>query len=162
MRVAMEPPKPEHETCRHCTSTGCQVYQARPEPCRTFECLWFASQRIMTHALPASMRPDRVGVVIDLNSAGTVIAHCERPDSWQREPMRKWLLHFAARTVVILESTDGGTVLAPDGTTERLHRVGVDPVTNNRLYVRASELDAYLDAVACRGGDQPLTAERPA
>ena len=139
MRVAMIPPKPEYETCRHCTSAGCAIYDERPEVCSGFQCLWLASQQIARYALPAAMRPDRCGVAIDLNAAGTVIAHCQRPGSWRREPMRSWLLDHARRTNVILELPGGAEILSSDGTTEHLHKVGVH-ASGNRLYVRVSEL----------------------
>lgn len=148
MRVAMEPPKPERETCAHCSAGGCAIYDQRPEGCSGFQCLWLGSQRVTQLALPAAMRPDRTGVVIDLNAAGTVIAHCERPASWKREPMRAWLLKHARRTNVILEVPGGAELLSADGSTEALARVGVDPGTNNRLYVRESRLHAYLAGVA--------------
>lgn len=91
------------------------------------------------HALPVAMRPDRSGVVLDLNETGTIIAHCEQPQSWKREPMRSWLLQYARRTTVILETPASHLLLAKTGRTEDLIQVGVDPQTNNRLYVRASD-----------------------
>jgi hypothetical protein len=143
MRVAMEPPKPERVRCAHCSTDGCGIYDDRPEVCRGFQCLWLASQRIPGHALPPAMRPDRSGVVLDLNEAMTVIAHTERPNSWRREPMRSWLLSKAARHNVILERDGGAALLAADERLTPLTRVGVDPDTNNRLYVRTAHLAKY-------------------
>jgi hypothetical protein len=143
MGVEMEPVKPAFIRCRHCGPLGCAIYADRPDVCEGFMCAWLASQKLGGLQLPAWMRPDRVGVVIDINSAGAIIAHCESREAWQREPMRSWLIGYAARTMVFLEMASGAEALDPDGTTHRLVKVGVDPVTNNRLYVREAELAAY-------------------
>ncbi len=136
--------KPAHAPCAHCTSRGCGIYPDRPESCATFQCWWLGSQRTAGHpelghlALPSAMRPDRTGVVLDMNSAGYIIAHCQRPAAWKREPMRQWLLAAARRTRVLLELGEQTLLLNGDGLTERLVTIGVDPATNERLYVRES------------------------
>lgn len=142
MRVDMQPPKEAHETCTHCSRGGCSIYADRPDACRGFQCLWLASQQVARFALPAAMRPDRCGVAIDLNAAGTVIAHCASPASWRREPIRSWLVAHAGRTNVMLETPIGSELLAADGSTERLHKVGVHS-SGNRLYVRESDLHRH-------------------
>ncbi len=147
MKVTMEPPKPARERCGHCAVLGCGIYADRPEPCRTFECMWLASHRAPDFTMPDEMRPDRCGIVIDMNSVGTIIAHCEQADSWKREPMASLLRRYASRTLVMLELPTGSATLAADGSTEDLIRVGVDPITNNRLYIRASDA-AKLDPEA--------------
>lgn len=147
MRAEMEPPKPAHETCRHCTDRGCAIYDDRPEVCSGFQCLWLATQQSRALALPAAMRPDRCGVVIDLNPAGAVIAHCERPGSWRREPMRSWLLKQAQRANVFLEMPTGAALLAPDASIDALVKVGVH-ASGYRLYVRASDLRSSEKGVA--------------
>jgi hypothetical protein len=129
--------KPAHEKCNHCTSSGCSIYADRPEACATFECLWLASQKVPSLAFPAALRPDRCGVVIDLNAAGTVLAHCALPGSWKRGAIRSWLIGMAGRGHNVLLDTQGETaLLKADGTTTRLRCIGVDPDTKNRLYVR--------------------------
>lgn len=146
MRVEMEPPKPAWQTCSNCTAGGCSIYADRPAVCSGFMCLWLASQKMgaIVHGLqlPDAMRPDRCGMIIDLNGVGTVIAHCATRASWKRDPMRAWLLTAAAKAVVILEFESGAELLNADASTEALQKVGVDPVTNNRLYARVSELRA--------------------
>lgn len=128
--------KPAHTPCANCSARGCAIYAARPESCATFQCWWLGSQRVAEFSMPTAMRPDRTGIVLDLNSAGYVIAHCARPGAWKREPMHEWLLAAARRTRVLLELGDRTLLLAADGSTERLVTIGVDPVTNERLYVR--------------------------
>lgn len=128
--------KPAHSRCEHCTARGCAIYADRPEACATFECLWLASQQAPSLALPASMRPDRAGVVIDLNGAGTVLAHCAFPGCWKREPMHGWLLAMAADgRAVMLDVPGQALLLLRDGSTLPLRCIGVDPITNNRVYV---------------------------
>lgn len=146
MRVAMDPPKPEYVTCRHCTGAGCSIYADRPDPCQGFQCLWLVSQTTPALAMPAELRPDRCGVAIDVNAAGSVMAHCARPASWRREPIRSWLLAYARSTTVILELPGGAELLAPDGATERLVKVGVHE-SGNRLYARAAELDRAIEEI---------------
>lgn len=141
MRVAMDPPKPERVACRHCADAGCAIYVLRPKPCAEFQCLWLGSQD-MPGRLSSFMRPDRTGIVLEINSAANIIAHCAWPDAWKREPMLTWLKGAAARTTVMLELGGETLLLAPDGTTERLIRVGVDKNSNERLYVRQSEVEA--------------------
>lgn len=134
--------KPAHAPCAHCTSGGCAIYADRPESCASFQCWWLGSQRtrersdIAHLAMPSAMRPDRTGVVLDLNSAGYVIAHCARPAAWRRKPMHPWLLAAAKRTRVLLELGRETLLLNADGSTERLVSIGVDKATNERLYVR--------------------------
>lgn len=148
MKVAMEPPKPARQTCGHCTAGGCSIYAERPDVCQGFQCLWLASQQIANYALPPAMRPDRSGVVIDLNAAGTVLVHCERPGSWKREPMRSWLLHHARHTNVILELPIGVELLRKDGSTEELSSIGVDPASGCRVYIRVAAAAAACSEAA--------------
>lgn len=138
MKVTMaDRVKPERTPCDHCTSAGCAIYDNRPEPCQVFKCVWLGSQDWQDVRLPSTLRPDRTGIVIEVNSAGFLIAHCARPSAWRREPMRDWLVRMAGRTRVLIEAGETVLLLQPSGATERLVRVGVDLDTNETLYVRA-------------------------
>lgn len=53
--------KPAGILCPNCTGAGCGVYETRPEPCRTFFCLW---RRVAT--MPDELRPDRIGVMFTI------------------------------------------------------------------------------------------------
>jgi hypothetical protein len=63
-------------TCRHCTGSGCGIYETRFPICRTFLCGW-----LLLPALDESWRPDRSGILIrfierdelpeDFRAAGT-------------------------------------------------------------------------------------------
>lgn len=54
-----------------------------------------------------------------------------------------------------MNSTSAAAIFELKAKIERLHRVGVAPVTDNRLYVRASKLDAYPNAAVCCCSDHP-------
>jgi hypothetical protein len=51
--------KPSGITCRHCTATGCGIYETRYSICRTFLCGW-----LLMPQLDESWRPDRSGILI--------------------------------------------------------------------------------------------------
>jgi|SRR5215467_7075712 len=55
-----------YEWCQHCSiGVGCRIYQDRPQDCASFYCLWrmgFGEEED---------RPDRHGVVMDLQVEGT-------------------------------------------------------------------------------------------
>lgn len=53
--------KPAGVMCRHNTGSGCGIYEARPDICRIWFCLW---RRI--DAMPDEARPDRCGVIFCL------------------------------------------------------------------------------------------------
>jgi hypothetical protein len=58
--------KPGFTPCRHLrdmllvAGPGCGIYDSRPRPCRVWACVWLTSPD-----LPAELRPDRCGVVLD-------------------------------------------------------------------------------------------------
>jgi hypothetical protein len=84
--------------------------------------------------MPKAMRPDRSGVVLEVNSAGRIVAHCAKPDSWRREPMRRWLMGMAGKLGVMIEHRDSVWLLDPSGSIEALEFVDIDPATNERRY----------------------------
>ncbi len=54
--------KPADQMCMHCTGTGCGVYDARPQVCREWDCVW---RRI--DSMPPETRPDRLGVLFTID-----------------------------------------------------------------------------------------------
>lgn len=136
MKVEMpERDKPEGEPCWHLCSKGCSIYPRRPDPCRGFECVWLVSQRMADLAMPKELRPDRCGVAMEVNNCGTLIAHCKYPGSWKRPGIREWLIEQTSRAVVMIDcGPDSAWLLKRDGTVDPVHFMGVDPITNNRLY----------------------------
>lgn len=136
MRVEMVPPKPARCQCEHVIRHGCAIYYTRPDPCRDWKCGWLIAQTRPAGKLPSAFRPDRSGVVLEINSAGNLVAHCAKPHSWKLEPMRSWLIGRAAHVRVILETGDGVQLLNADGTVEALRYVGLNTETNEREYRR--------------------------
>lgn len=52
--------KPERTRCERLCRDGCGDYGARPEDCQGYSCSWLLDPEV-----PASWRPDRLGVVFD-------------------------------------------------------------------------------------------------
>jgi hypothetical protein len=59
--------KEPNALCCHRATTGCQIYEMRPTPCRTYFCGWR-----QLGFLDDAWRPDRSGVLIESGNAGTV------------------------------------------------------------------------------------------
>lgn len=55
--------------CEHLCERGCGIYDARPQECRDYYCLWAMG------VLPEGERPDLVGVIVlqRVNDAGFVV-----------------------------------------------------------------------------------------
>ncbi len=74
--------KPAGLGCVNCVaSSGCAIYQARPEVCRDFECLWLTER-----SLPPNMRPDWIGaILLEDPDSEEYRAVCEphRPNAWR-------------------------------------------------------------------------------
>lgn len=51
--------KPKYTPCKH-ECDGCKIYDHRPEPCRSYECLWLSGAIRDEFA-----RPDRCGIIFD-------------------------------------------------------------------------------------------------
>ena len=47
--------------CRHCSGSDCSIHETRPDPCRTFFCLWRK-----VGSMPDALRPDRIGVMFSI------------------------------------------------------------------------------------------------
>ena len=55
---ALELDTPAGKQCSKVCGSGCGIYDRRPLPCRTFDCLWLKG------LFPEEMRPDTLGVVV--------------------------------------------------------------------------------------------------
>lgn len=54
--------KPADVLCSNCIiNQGCQIYETRPNVCRTWHCLW---RRV--EAIPQELRPDQSGIIFSL------------------------------------------------------------------------------------------------
>lgn len=64
--------KPRNRQCTHCAAGGgCTIYDTRPAACREFSCLWLLEQT------PEWMAPAETRVVLDRNTDGTILMHCD-------------------------------------------------------------------------------------
>lgn len=75
--------KPAGKWCRHClTGQGCGIHDTKPQPCRSFQCMW-----TVVEALDANWRPDIAGFTmtsVDMNIF--VDVDPDAPDAWLRQP----------------------------------------------------------------------------
>lgn len=95
MRINEPLDKPAGVWCQHCTpGKGCGIYEQRPEPCQTFECLWLKSQSRANQAerLPPELKPDRCHVVLSITQDGEnliVLADPNYPGAWRQPAVMK-------------------------------------------------------------------------
>ena len=93
--------KPAGPACPNCILTGgCKIYLKRPQVCRDFECNW-----LLERALPATLRPDKVGTILmEDDDTGEYRAVCApaKPLAWRHPLVFAHLLAMAksGRTVV--------------------------------------------------------------
>lgn len=78
--------KTDDEVCKHLTTSGCGVYEERPQGCRDFYCLWRCGHgRLME-------RPDKVGYFLDVTApevgAAVLFEHVVAPRPIRREVHR--------------------------------------------------------------------------
>ena len=55
--------KAANQLCSQNSGNGCDIYDTRPDVCRSWYCLW---RRI--DAMPVEIRPDRIGVVFSIDT----------------------------------------------------------------------------------------------
>jgi hypothetical protein len=136
MRVDMTPldapPKPERQRCGHLCSAGCRIYDAKPDSCTSFMCLWLAME-LFENRLPAAWRPDHIGAVVDVNPIGVMTVHLKHEERWRREgPLRDMLIYLAGNEpnrhgFVVLDRPSGNHLLfRANGSTEDLIPCGVN------------------------------------
>jgi hypothetical protein len=99
--------KPANTWCAHCNiGVGCGIYDARPESCRAYECVWLQSQR-GGKPLPLELRPDSSRVVIGVANGGddlVLYVNPDRPDAWKRGGIASFVAEMRAKGFAILVS----------------------------------------------------------
>lgn len=137
-------PKPERTRCGHLCSAGCKIYDAKPESCTVFMCLWLALE-LFENRMPKHWRPDQVGAVVDVNEHGVITAHLKHEERWRKQgPLRELLLYLAqARTpfsnngYIVLDMPSGNHLLfKANGTTQELIPCGLGPTGNKQFRTR--------------------------
>ena len=97
--------KPDNTWCQHCKiGVGCGNYDARPESCRVFECVWLQTQR-GGKPLALDLRPDKSRVVIGTaNQGNEIVLHVDsdRPDAWKRGGIGKLVGEMLADGITVM------------------------------------------------------------
>ena len=100
--------KPMRWACDHLACGGCRIYDARPQGCRDFDCLWLRGQ------IPGgeSHRPDRLGVIFDsFRDAATneprFVAFEVWTGAFHEPPAAALIAELAATREMQLSSRDG-------------------------------------------------------
>ncbi len=93
--------KAQGQKCEHLKRGcgGCQIYERRPDQCRSFQCLW--TQGIG----PSRMRPDRSGVVLTSPGGSMIHGHAQSFEKVTPQA-RQFLDSITERAVVILVAGD--------------------------------------------------------
>lgn len=103
--------------CEHCAvGKGCNIYDSRPDDCRTFYCGW-----VLDQSLGEKWDPRHSKLVVKFE-ANRIVIHVDkdRRDAWRKEPFHTQIRRWAAQAmamrgdVVVWEGLDGIRVL-PDG-----------------------------------------------
>jgi len=137
-----EPFKPVYTPCRHECKKGCGIYEIRPEACKVFECLWLVTQDWPGKPMRKELRPDRTGVVMEVNTHSAIIAHCRTGNEWQKESIFSILINYVSQGLkVLVGHHESYALLNLDGTTEQLRRIGVAQ-NGEVMYVLDRELKA--------------------
>ena len=104
--------KPAGRLCAHACG-GCAVYDARPNTCRAFECLW-----LLRPEFDPTWRPDLAGFVMRLDEGGTTLWIDEdpmRPNAWRREPyygqIKAWSAAVQQRRGLVMAAVAEGVVV---------------------------------------------------
>lgn len=90
--------KPKGTWCSHCNpGVGCNIYEERPDECRSFYCGYRFSHELGEHWFPASCK-----IVSVVESEGTRIAfHVDpsRPGAWREQPFYREIKAFSRSAV---------------------------------------------------------------
>jgi hypothetical protein len=127
--------KPAGKWCEHCAvGVGCKVYDARPERCVEFACLWLQSQDNPAHALSPELRPDRCKVVFSPTTNEHILSAITMPgapDAHRRKLVRE----------LIERLVENGAAVA----------VGPPGARNVTMFTKAGEHPARLSAPDANG-----------
>ncbi len=83
--------KPQGVWCPHCApGRGCEIYETRPQECRTFACNWLVDE-----GLGEEWKPDKCRMVLVPNEIEKrYVVHVDpaMPDAWKKAPYRQRLM----------------------------------------------------------------------
>jgi hypothetical protein len=109
--------KPKNTWCRHCTTRkGCDIYEQRPNECRSFHCGYLSFPE-----LGEEWKPSRSKIVLapELNGKRiTAYVDPSRPDAWRKEPyystLKKWARSRPPGGQVVVCIDDHMYMILPD------------------------------------------------
>ena len=89
--------KPAGQNCRHLCKQGCDIYNARPVACRTFNCTWLLSGWEKKH------RPDRLGMLFMYHPDKGLVAKELEKGAHRRKEIVKLLKRLKREMPVTLQ-----------------------------------------------------------
>ena len=98
--------KPPGRWCSHCdVGEGCQIYDARPAECRTFNCAWLTDVALSEAWAPKTSR------IIVAHDKNRIAVHVDpaRAGAWRKAPFYQTILQWGAAL-----APRGGQVLVFD------------------------------------------------
>ena len=105
---------PAGHYCIYCTpNVGCSIWQARPDGCRVYACLWLANY----DTLDDGLRPDRCGVVFDpLPDTKIVVAKTgeDDPQAWQRDVCAQLIARLNRQGYAVITQGGGRRMFLPE------------------------------------------------
>lgn len=110
--------KPMGVWCQHCTpGRGCNAYDARPEQCQQFYCLWMQAT-----FLGPEWKPDKARFVLTVDAASQFLyvqLDANQPAAWRKQPYYGQLKQWAAAglqngRLVIIFLNQAATLVLPD------------------------------------------------
>ncbi len=106
--------KSAHDWCKHCViGESCKIYEARPQVCVEFECMWLQSQSLEPRERwDVSLRPDKSKVVFGPSSHEKVIAVTTMPnakDAWKRPAIKALIDRLIASGLFVVVGAPAST-----------------------------------------------------
>jgi hypothetical protein len=110
--------KPAGKWCTQCAiGKGCKIYDARPEQCRAFECLWLQDE-----SMPPSWKPETSKIVFSIYPpTGFIYGQVDpsAPYAWQKDAILKklctWSGHLLEdrKHLLIFVGSDATLIMPP-------------------------------------------------
>ena len=91
--------KPAQQWCKHCQiGKGCKIYDARPAPCREFQCMW-----VLGYA-PEELRPDKTKCAFWVMSDDSVHLNIDtsRPRAASDKDVDRFIRFLIGRNYVVI------------------------------------------------------------
>lgn len=103
--------KPAGKWCEHCAiGKGCKIYEARPQVCRDYKCLWLLSQEKGAAKLPDDLRPDRCKVVFGPTTNDIIMSATVMPGaSWRRKNVMDLIARLNSAGMKVVVSAPAST-----------------------------------------------------